>query len=305
MPQKVLAWLQPQRGGTILDGTVGLGGHARLLAEAVGKEGHIIGLDRDPHALSIAEEVLRSTPAKITLVKARFSEIGRVLSRLGLTSVDGILLDLGVSSLQLEDPARGFSFQHDGPLDMRMDPDLSQTAEDWIRTASEETLAKIFFEYGEERYARRIARSIVARREEEPIHSTRGLADLIAQVVPGRGRIHPATRVFQALRIVVNDELGELERGLEEARQSLRPGGRLVVISFHSLEDRIVKRTMQAWEKEGIARRLLRKVLTPSREERMANRRSRSAKLRVCEMVGTRPAEEIRKKTNASGRNRG
>ncbi len=285
MPNEVLSGLAVRPGMTVLDGTVGLGGHAELLAQAAGPEGRLIGLDRDPEALSLARERLGSVPAPFTLVHARYSELQRVLADLGIPAVDRILLDIGVSSLQLDRPERGFGFRHDAPLDMRMDPGEAQTAADLLATFPEEELARIFRTYGEERFAGRIAKRIAEERRDGPITTTAELAGLVERVVPRRGRIHPATRVFQALRIVVNDELGELERGLSAAAGALRPAGRLAVIAFHSLEDRIVKTAFRTWAGEGRVRLLPRKCIKPAREECLANPRSRSARLRVLERI--------------------
>jgi 16S rRNA (cytosine1402-N4)-methyltransferase len=243
MPEEVLHWLQPVSGGTYLDGTLGGAGHSCLILE-VAAESRLIGLDRDPAALQEAAERLARFGARVSLHHATFDQAGAVLTGLGVAGLDGMLLDLGVSSHQLDTPQRGFSFRYDAPLDMRMDPTTGITAADVVNQADEAELLRIFFEYGEERYSRRIVRKIVAQREDAPLTQTGELAELIRQVVPGGyrpGKIHPATRVFQALRIHVNDELGQLERGLTAAISLLNPGGRLVVISFHSLEDRIVK----------------------------------------------------------------
>lgn len=243
MPEEVLRWLQPVVGGTYLDGTVGGAGHSHLILEAAA-ESRLIGLDRDPAALQEATEVLARYGDRVSLHHATFDQADQVLQQLGIDGLDGMLLDLGVSSHQLDTPERGFSFRHDAPLDMRMDPTVGITAADVVNQVDEAELVRIFFEYGEERYSRRIVRKIVAQRQDSALTKTGELAQLVRQAIPGGqrpGKIHPATRVFQALRIFVNDELGQLERGVEAGISLLKPGGRLVVISFHSLEDRIVK----------------------------------------------------------------
>ncbi len=243
MPGEVLHWLQPRPGGIYLDGTLGGGGHARLILDNA-PDSRLIGLDRDPAALRAAACRLEDYAGRITLRHAAFARAAEVVAELGVEKLDGMLLDLGVSSHQLDTPERGFSFQHDAPLDMRMDPGAGETAADFIARAEESELVRIFFDYGEERYARRIARAIVRRRERQAPATTADLAQLVRAAVPGGrrpARIHPATRVFQALRIQVNDELEQLREGLTRGIELLRPGGRMVVISFHSLEDRIVK----------------------------------------------------------------
>ena len=204
----------------------------------------MVGLDRDPAALQEAAEILAPFGERVSLHHATFDQVGQVLQQLGIDSLDGMLLDLGVSSHQLDTPERGFSFRHDAPLDMRMNPTTGITAADVVNQTEEAELVRIFFEYGEERYSRRIVRKIIAQRQETALTTTLELAELVRGAIPGGqrpSRIHPATRVFQALRIYVNDELGQVERGVEAAISLLNPGGRLVVISFHSLEDRIVK----------------------------------------------------------------
>ncbi|AMV73118.1 16S rRNA (cytosine(1402)-N(4))-methyltransferase RsmH [Desulfuromonas carbonis] len=245
MPGAVLDLLQPRPGGVYLDGTVGGGGHARLLLEASGPDGRLIGLDRDPAALAKAAATLQPYAGRFELEHANFADAGAILSAKGIAGVDGILLDLGVSSHQLDAGERGFSFRQDAPLDMRMDPTRGATAAELLAEASAEELQQIFREFGEERFAGRIARKIVARRQEAPLLRTLELAELVRDVVPGGrvpARIHPATRVFQALRIAVNGELDHVARGVAAAIGLLNLGGRLAVISFHSLEDRIVKR---------------------------------------------------------------
>jgi 16S rRNA (cytosine1402-N4)-methyltransferase len=249
MPVEVLELLAPRPGGIYLDGTVGGGGHARLILESSSPDGRLIGLDRDPAALAAAAEQLQPFASRVVLRQGSFAELDLHLAELGIELVDGILLDLGVSSHQLDTAERGFSFREDGPLDMRMDPRQSLNAAVLLARAESSELKRIFYEYGEERWAGRIAREIVRIRDDKPLTTTRQLADLVSRVVPGGyqpHRIHPATRVFQALRIAVNGELEALKEGLSIALRYLRPGGRLVVISFHSLEDRLVKQGFRA-----------------------------------------------------------
>lgn len=287
LAEAVLRGLDPQPGETVLDGTLGLGGHARMLAEAVGEGGMLIGLDRDPQALAMARGRLASLTVKHVCHHAAFSDMRKVLDRMGVVSVDRILLDIGVSSLQLDTGARGFSFQNDGPLDMRMDSTQSLTAEQIVMTWPEGEIGRVIRDFGEERYWRRIAKEIADVRMKQPIHTTGQLAGLIERLVGRRGRIHPATRTFQGLRIAVNDELGELQHGLESALASLRVGGRLAVITFHSLEDRMTKQVTRGWAEAGRVHLVNRKVIKPSDEECQRNRRARSAKLRICEKRDT------------------
>jgi len=300
MPEEVLHWLQPQPGGVYLDGTLGGAGHAKLILEAA-PGCRLIGLDRDPAALQKAGQVLAAFADRVNLQHATFDQAAMVLRQLEIESLDGMLLDLGVSSHQLDTPERGFSFRHDAPLDMRMNPQVGLTAADVVNQAEEEELARIFFEYGEERFSRRIARRIVARRDEAPMTRTTELATLVRETVPGGkrpGRIHPATRVFQALRIHVNQELQQVRDGVAAGLELLKPGGRLVVISFHSLEDRIVKQLFREQAKGCICpprlpicqcnqvplvKVLTRKGVRASTEEIEKNSRSRSAILRVAE----------------------
>ncbi|APG25354.1 MULTISPECIES: 16S rRNA (cytosine(1402)-N(4))-methyltransferase RsmH [Syntrophotalea] len=249
MPKEALECLAPRPGEVFVDGTVGGGGHARLILEATAPDGRLIGLDRDREALAAAGRGLATFGDRVLLRHGNFADIDRVLEELGVDVVDGILLDLGVSSFQLDTARRGFSFQTDAPLDMRMDTSGGTTAADAVNFLPPEELARIFRDYGEERHARRIARRIEKVRAEAPLLTTRELAELVRDAVPGGrvpARIHPATRVFQALRIYVNAELDSLRDGLRRAMAVLRPGGRLVVISFHSLEDRIVKQFFRA-----------------------------------------------------------
>jgi 16S rRNA (cytosine1402-N4)-methyltransferase len=276
---EVVTWLDPEEGSVIVDGTVGAGGHAAALARRVGSTGRVIGLDRDPEMLALAERTTRGLP--VTLIRSAYSDLGEVLGGLGVGAVDGVVFDLGLSSDQLGWSHRGFSFSSDGPLDMRYDPDAEVSAADLVNTLDAEELARLFFEYGEERFSRRVARRIVEARRAEPITTTGRLAELVRKSIPGKwGPIDPATRVFQALRIAVNRELDHLEAALEGLPGLLKAGGRLAVISFHSLEDRRVKR---AFRDDPRLKALTRKPVAASAEERTANPRARSAKLRVAE----------------------
>lgn len=278
MPREILEWLAPAPGQTLVDGTLGGAGHTRMLAERVGDDGQILAFDRDPQALEAAEQILRGLPIK--LVHANYCELASVLKQLDLPPVEGILLDLGLSSDQLADRERGFSFDSEGPLDLRFDPTEGESAQQLLARIREEELADIIYQYGEERYSRRIARKIVETRRERPIRTAAELAELVRKCVPRspHERIDRATRTFQALRIAVNDELGSLERLLRDAPQCLAPGGRLAIISFHSLEDRIVKEAFRGDERWEI---LTKKPLVASDEEVSHNPRARSAKLRV------------------------
>ena len=280
---EVVEFLQPRPGGVYVDGTLGGGGHAAAILEASAPTGRLIGLDWDEEAVAAAGERLGVFGERVTVVGKNFAELEEVLMARGLTTVEAVLFDLGVSSHQFDEPARGFSVQRPGLLDMRMSRQLAATARDVLRTASVEELANLFFQYGEERRARAIARAIGRARERgERLETTEDLARLCG---PRRGRIHPATRVFQALRIAVNDELGNLRRGLGAAVRVLRGGGRLAVISFHSLEDRIVKRFFLEQQAAGVLRVVTKKPVVATEAEAAANPRARSAKLRVAERV--------------------
>jgi 16S rRNA (cytosine1402-N4)-methyltransferase len=288
MTAEVLHLLRPERGGLFVDCTVGLGGHARALLEAGATR--IIGLDRDRTALALARETLAPWADQVDLVHADYRALDEVLDARAIAQIDGALADLGVSSMQFDAPGRGFSFQRDEPLDMRMDQSAGDTAADLIARAQERELADAIYAYGEERFSRRIARAIVEARGESPVTTTARLASIVRRAIPRRGptRIDPATRTFQALRIWVNRELDGLDRFLESAARRLRAAARLVVITFHSLEDRIVKHTFRALEKSADAavRVLTKKPIVPLDAEVQQNPRARSAKLRAAERVG-------------------
>jgi len=291
--KEAIDFLAVRRGGTYIDATVGLGGHSCEIAKRLGAPGHLIGLDKDPAALEIArKKLVVSRPSfvvgepdwpTITLLHRSFTELAND-QRPG--TIDGLLADIGMSSLQLDDAARGFSFQADGPLDMRMDPRSERTAEQVVNHLDERQLADVIYEFGEERRSRRIARAICRSR---PIRSTAHLADVISAAArpmnQAERRIHPATRTFQALRIFVNRELDDLRALLEAAPRILKPGGRVVVISFHSLEDRIVKDAFREGASQGFYRLLTKKPVTATGEESDRNPRARSAKLRAAEKV--------------------
>lgn len=289
-------------GRTLVDGTVGLGGHAEALLEAT-EDTCVVGIDRDEAALACARQRLASFGDRVLLIHGDYRDIASHLDAAGVDCIDGLLLDIGMSSLQLDDPQRGFSFRSDGPLDMRMDRSCGRPASDWIAAAAEAEIADALREYGEERYARRIARAIVRARGREPIETTTDLRRIVHGAVPGKyfaQAIDPATRTFQAVRIAVNDELTSLRRGLEAGFRVLATGGILVVISFHSLEDRIVKGFLReraascvcphdlpecVCDKRVEAEILTRKPIAPSAEEIAENPRARSAKLRAAKKV--------------------
>ncbi len=282
MPDEVIQWLEPTLGQTFVDGTLGGGGHTRLLAEKVGSDGLVIGFDRDPDAIARAEVHLKGLPVQVA--HADFREIPEVLDQLSLPPVDGVVLDLGLSSDQLADAARGFSFDATGDLDLRFDPQMGEPAWELIQRLSEKSLADVIYRYGEERKSRRIAKQIVLRRRTKPIRTSRELAELVRGCVP-RSKNHnidSATRTFQALRIAVNDELTALERTLQRIPPAIAVGGRLAVISFHSLEDRLVK---AAFRDDPRYMPLTKKPIRPNESELLRNVRSRSARLRVAERV--------------------
>jgi 16S rRNA (cytosine1402-N4)-methyltransferase len=285
--------------GTYVDATFGRGGHSARILERLGPSGRLIAIDLDPEALAVGRERF-GADARVTFVRASFGELGELAERLGIAGrVDGLLMDLGVSSPQLDDPERGFSFREDGPLDMRMDPERGMSAAEWLADVDERELADVLFRYGEERHSRRIARAIVEARADSPITRTLQLADIIRSAVPqkrgARERIDPATRSFQAIRIAVNGELEAIERALDAALDVLATGGRLAVISFHSLEDRIVKRFIREHARPPAASRRMPaapfsarlreigKLVRPDQDEQQANPRARSARMRVAE----------------------
>lgn len=298
LSKEVSSALDVAAGQVVVDATIGPGGHAIDIANGLGEQGTLVGIDRDPMALVWARQRLSDCPPRIELVQGSYREMGAILTRLGIPCADAVLMDLGFSSLQIDDPGRGFSIRSSGPLDMRFDPTSTMpTAHELLRTTSEEDLARWFHEWGEERYARRVARAIVRSRESRMLPATtQELAELVARAVPPasryKSRIHPATRVFQALRIAVNGELAELEGGLDEAVQALRDGGRLAVISFHSVEDRIVKRFMRAR-----MRPLTKKPIVAGSDEQRLNPRSRSAKLRVAVRTAASDPDIVQERT--------
>ena len=280
---EVLECLAPRPGQVVVDATVGAGGHASEIARQIEPSGCLIALDRDPAMLEIARRCIPGTNARF--FEANFADLREVLDAAGIDRVDAVLMDLGVSSDQLDDATRGFSFVQPGPLDMRMNPQVGEPAARLVSRLKAEDLAELFFRYGEERHSRRVARAIVEARGEKPIETTEQLAQIVRRAMPrgrARQRIDPATRVFQALRIAVNDELTSLERALDTLPACLKPGGRAVVISFHSLEDRLVK---QAFRRRDNWEPLVRKPLTPTAEEVASNPRARSAKLRAARKV--------------------
>jgi 16S rRNA (cytosine1402-N4)-methyltransferase len=294
---EIIHALQPKNKGRYVDGTLGAGGHARGILEACAPDGRLLGLDVDPQALALARETLAPYGERIRLRQASYDSLAETLREIGWDKVDGILLDLGLSSMQLDSPERGFSFQQDAPLDMRFDPASPTTAADLVNTLSGNELADLIFRYGEEHASRRIAQAIVKAR---PLQTTRQLAAVIESVVSRKGRIHPATQTFQALRIAVNDELERVENVLPQAVAALRSGGRLAIISFHSLEDRIVKEYFRREskdlvnppyeqiyevEKRATLKEINRKVIVPGEAEVTANPRARSAKLRIVEKL--------------------
>ena len=317
LAKEALAALQPQPGGVYVDATMGDGGHSRAILQRIGPKGRLFALDRDPEAIQRSVELTHDYPEQLIVVHTPFSKIKQVLVQHNVVSIQGVLFDLGVSSRQLDKPGRGFSFQHDGPLDMRMDhsatscssPEKWMNAATIVNTFTEERLVDIFFRFGEERHARRAARAIVQDRQRQPFTTTRQLASLLERILPRQNKnskitasIHPATRIFQALRIAVNRELEELQSGLSGAMEQLANGGKIAVISFHSLEDRIVKQIfrqavnplpppigpaslLQPSTPVPRFRLLTRKPLFSSTEEIQNNPRARSARMRVIERL--------------------
>jgi 16S rRNA (cytosine1402-N4)-methyltransferase len=295
--REVVAALAPRAGATYVDGTFGAGGYSREMLDAA--PCMVVGIDRDPGAVARGQDMARAYPGRLSVVEGRFGDMVEILAKAGIAKVAGVALDLGVSSMQIDDPSRGFSFRADGPLDMRMGRE-GRTAADLVNALGEEELADLIRGLGEERHARRVARAIVEARKAKRIETTGELAALVARVVPRGGGIDPATRTFQALRIAVNEELEEIERGLSAAETALEPGGRLAVVSFHSLEDRVVKRFLATrarpasrpsrHQPDGDAtgaspsfRLISKRPVEPSAAEVAANPRARSAKLRAAE----------------------
>jgi len=283
MSGEVIEILAPHRGGIYVDATVGLGGHSEMILSQVGQNVKVVGLDRDEQALNRAAK--RLNDSRVLLKKGTFSQMEQVLSADGIYEADGILLDLGVSMMQIKDPERGFSFLSNERLDMRMDNAQILTAWDMVNTYDEQELVRILREYGEEYRAPRVVKAIMSRRAKKPIDTCTELADVVFRAVGRSGRTHPATRTFQALRIALNRELDELRLGLEASLRMLKKGGRLCVISYHSLEDRIVKNCIRESAKAGIVNQLTKKPLVPSRAEMRQNPSSRSAKLRGAEKL--------------------
>jgi len=295
---EALTGLDVRPGGLYVDGTFGRGGHSRAILDRLGENGRLIAFDKDPEAIRVGEQ-LAAEDGRFVVVRRSFADMAEELRQRGETGkVDGVLLDLGVSSPQLDDAERGFSFLNDGPLDMRMDPTQGQSAAEWINNASEADIATVLFEYGEERFSRRMAKAIVMRRAEQPFTRTADLAEVIKQANPAwEKHKHPATRAFQGIRIFINRELDDLSLGLRAALDVLAPGGRLAVISFHSLEDRLVKQFMRLEAKGApiprglpvrqseisVSINLVGKAIKPSAEEVSVNPRSRSAVLRIAE----------------------
>lgn len=296
--QEIIHALQPRNGGRYVDGTLGAGGHARGILEACAPDGHLLGLDVDANALAIARETLAPYENRIHLVQASHITLSEQLKKMQWNSMDGIVLDLGASSMQFDNPERGFSFMQDGPLDMRFGINAKMTAAEIINSFDEKELADIIFRYGEDRDSRKIAKAIVMNR---PLHTTRQLVSVIEKASPRRGdKTHPATQTFQALRIIVNDELYAVEKTLPQAVASLKSGGRCAVISFHSLEDRIVKDYFREQSKDvvnppyekiyeqerlAVIKMINKKPITPTEKESKENPRARSAKLRVIEKL--------------------
>lgn len=299
--QETIDSLKVDPDGIYVDGTLGGGGHASLLCSRLGDKGRLIGIDQDEAAIKAASRRLAPFGSRVTVIRSNYAELPRILKELGIEKVDGIYLDLGVSSYQLDTPERGFTYREDAPLDMRMDRRKSRTAADIVNTYSQQELYRVIRDYGEDKFARNIAKHIVMRREEKPIRTTKELADIIKAAIPAKMRAvggHPAKQTFQALRIELNGELDVLTGSIDQMIEALKPGGRLAVITFHSLEDRIVKNRFRENErpcscppdfpvcvcgKKSRGRVITRKPIVPTKEEEEENRRSKSAKLRVFE----------------------
>jgi len=297
--EEAVSALVTREDGLYVDGTFGRGGHSRAVLQRLNEQGRLLSLDKDPQAIAVGRG-MAAEDGRLTMVQGSFAELEQWIQDWGVADgLDGVLLDLGVSSPQLDDPERGFSFMEDGPLDMRMDPTQGVSAAEWLAEAPEREISRVIWEFGEERHARRIARSIVMAREQQPLTRTSQLARLVEDTIGRKERKHPATRCFQAIRIYINNELADLAEGLDAAIRQLRPGGRLVVISFHSLEDRLVKRTLKEAARPGRVRRdlpdhpdlapklrLVGKAVRASENELSANPRARSAVMRVAERLG-------------------
>jgi 16S rRNA (cytosine1402-N4)-methyltransferase len=286
MLHEVVEYLQPKPGHIIVDGTLGLGGHAEVIAGMVGPQGRLIGIDRDARALEQARENLKEYRDRCYFVHQDYRYIDKVLEELNIPKVNGLLLDLGLSSFQLDDPERGFSFRNDGPLDMRMDQDSPISAFDLVNSLSEKEISSILKEFGQERWHHRIARFVVHQRSQKPIETTKELSDIVLRAMPRgkkREKIHPATRTFQAVRIAVNRELEGLGEALDKCNDALEIGARVVVIAFHSLEDRVVKQKFRGLAKSGNLNLVVKKPLRPGEGEAGLNPRARSARLRIAE----------------------
>ncbi len=288
LPQEVLQYLRPRPGDTIIDCTIGEGGHAQTILELLSPGGRLIGIDQDREALCITEKKLSPFKDSLELIYKNFINMDRILKEKGIEHIDGILLDLGVSSLQLDTPRRGFGIMKDGPLDMRMNPEAKVSAADLVNTLTSDEITRILKSFGEERWASRIAKAIAGYRETDPIITTGQLTEIVLRATrerPFKRRIHPATRTFQAFRIAVNCELEILDRTLSKIPGLLSSGGRICVISYHSLEDRIVKDRIRKFSKRGILRTLTKKPVRPQEEEVSLNPRARSARLRAAERI--------------------
>ena len=302
MVHEVVHYLQCDKGGLFVDGTLGTGGHTLAIFQQSPATAQVIGIDRDSEGLALARERLSPFSNRLRPVHGKFGDLKKILSSLGVRAVDGILLDLGFSSFQVENPDRGFSFQREDPLDMRMDQTQGISAREWLTQTNEKELTRVLKEYGEERWAKRLARKIMDFQTKRPFQTTRELAELIAGSIPRGGRIHPATRTFQALRILINDELTQLKTFLEQFLETLTDGGKVCLISYHSLEDRLIKQAFLRLERgttdplgmaepsrpkdQPVFKRVTPKPIVPSQKEIEENPRSRGAKLRVGERIG-------------------
>ncbi|MBN1870726.1 MAG: 16S rRNA (cytosine(1402)-N(4))-methyltransferase RsmH [Candidatus Omnitrophica bacterium] len=288
MLNEVIKYLDPKPGNIVVDGTLGLGGHAEVILKLIGSKGRLIGIDRDAQALAMASKNLSAYQDQCDFIHENYSNIDKVLAKLNIRHVDRVLLDLGLSSFQLNDPQRGFSFRAEGPLDMRMDQDSYISAFDLVNSLSEREISTILKDFGQERWHHRIARYVVQSRLKKPIETTKELSDIVLRAMPRQSRrekIHPATRAFQAFRIAVNRELEGLEEALEKCLDALKVGGRIAVVAFHSLEDRVVKQKFRKWSQSGELDLIVKKPLRPSEGEARFNPRARSARLRIAERI--------------------